>query len=53
MNVRYPGPLHRVTMGIEPGAKTNLNNSKQTRYSNKQLNLGTCGPAQFAREKPH
>ena len=33
MNVRYTDPLYRVTMGREPGAKTNLYNSNQTCYS--------------------
>ena len=30
MNVRYTDPLYRVTMGREPGAKTNLYNPNQT-----------------------
>jgi len=51
MNVRYPDPLYRVTMGTEPGAKTNLDNSNQTCCSNKQLNLGTCGPTVRKYEK--
>jgi len=53
MNVRYLDPLHRVTMGRDPGAKTNLYNLTRHDVVYKELNSGTCGPTQCAREKPH